>query len=72
MGKKFSRLPCLLILKPCSAVEVQFTVAPPQHFLYFFREPDGYWSFRPTFQIVRAPTIKELLKDSSRQWLQPA
>ena len=26
----------------------QFTVSPPQHFLYFFPEPHGHGSFRPT------------------------
>jgi len=62
MGKKFSRLPCLLILKPCSAVEVQFTVAPPQHFLYFFREPDGYWSFRPTFPDCKSARNQGILE----------
>jgi len=25
---------------------------PPQRFLYFFPEPHGHWSFRPTFGAV--------------------
>jgi hypothetical protein len=31
----------------------QFTVAPPQHFLYFFPEPHGHGSFRPTLGASR-------------------
>jgi hypothetical protein len=31
----------------------QFTVAPPQHFLYFFPEPHGHGSFRPTLGALR-------------------
>src|SRR5208282_5321304 len=31
----------------------QFTVAPPQHFLYFFPEPHGHGSFRLTLEVVR-------------------
>jgi hypothetical protein len=31
---------------------VQFTVAPPQHFLYFFPEPQGHGSFRPTLETL--------------------
>jgi hypothetical protein len=27
-------------------------VAPPQHFLYFFPEPHGHGSFRPTLEAV--------------------
>src|ERR1035437_8504439 len=30
----------------------QFTVAPPQHFLYFFPEPHGHGAFRPTLEAV--------------------
>ena len=30
----------------------QFMVAPPQHFLYFFPEPHGHGSFRPTLEAV--------------------
>jgi hypothetical protein len=32
----------------CGRHNAQFTVAPPQHFLYFFPEPHGHGSFRPT------------------------
>ncbi len=31
----------------------QFTIAPPQHFLYFFPEPHGHGSFRPTLGALR-------------------
>jgi hypothetical protein len=30
----------------------QFTFAPPQHFLYFFPEPQGHGSLRPTLGAV--------------------
>jgi hypothetical protein len=30
------------------SAEGQFTVAPPQHLLYFLPEPQGQGSFRPT------------------------
>jgi hypothetical protein len=30
-----------------SEAAVQFTVAPQQHFLYFFPKPHGHGSFRP-------------------------
>src|ERR1035438_3516191 len=33
--------------------EPQFTVAPPQHFLYFFPEPHGQGSLRPTLGMLR-------------------
>ena len=36
-----------------SRAPAQFTVAPPQHFLYFFPEPHGHDSFRPTLEMVR-------------------
>ena len=36
---------------------VQFTVAPPQHFLYFFPEPQGHGSFRPTLGAVRRGSV---------------
>ena len=36
-----------------SRAAAQFTVAPPQHFLYFFPEPHGHGSFRPTLDVVR-------------------
>src|ERR1022692_3880080 len=32
---------------------VQFTVAPPQHRLYFFPEPQGHGSFRPVLETLR-------------------
>ena len=32
---------------------VQFTAAPPQHFLYFFPEPHGHGSFRPILEALR-------------------
>jgi len=32
--------------------DVQFTTAPPQHFLYFLPEPQGHGSFRPTFSVA--------------------
>ena len=35
------------------AAGAQFTVAPPQHFLYFFPDPHGHDSFRPTLESVR-------------------
>jgi hypothetical protein len=35
------------------ATSVQFTVASPQHFLYFFPEPQGHGSFRPTLGVLR-------------------
>jgi hypothetical protein len=35
----------------------QFTVAPPQHFLYFFPEPHGHGSFRPTLGALRRGSI---------------
>ena len=31
----------------------QFTVALPQHFLYFFPDPQGHGSFRPTLEALR-------------------
>jgi len=31
----------------------QCTVAPPQHFLYFFPDPHGQGSLRPTLGAVR-------------------
>jgi len=31
----------------------QFTAAPPQHRLYFFPEPHGHGSFRPTLEALR-------------------
>jgi hypothetical protein len=34
-------------------VRPQFTVAPPQHFLYFFPEPQGHGAFRPTLGALR-------------------
>ncbi len=39
----------LVVLSPV----FQFTVAPPQHFLYFFPEPQGHGSFRPTLGLLR-------------------
>ena len=33
----------------CFRAEGQFTLAPPQHFLYFFPEPHGHGSFRHDF-----------------------
>jgi hypothetical protein len=36
---------------------VQFTVAPPQHFLYFFPEPHGHGSFRPIFGVLRRGSL---------------
>jgi hypothetical protein len=36
-----------------ATVDAQCTVAPPQHFLYFFPEPQGHSSFRPTLEAVR-------------------
>jgi hypothetical protein len=36
---------------------VQFTVAPPQHFLYFFPEPHGHGSFRPTLGALRCGSL---------------
>lgn len=41
----------------CSRAEVQFTVAPPQHFLYFFPEPQGHGSFRPTLGALRRGSL---------------
>jgi hypothetical protein len=32
--------------------DAQFTVAAPQHFLYFFPKPQGHGSFRPTLGAV--------------------
>jgi len=32
----------------------QSTVAPPQHFLYFFPDPQGHGSFRPTLVAFRS------------------
>ena len=32
---------------------IQFTVIPPQHLLYFFPDPQGHGSFRPTLGVVR-------------------
>lgn len=29
----------------------QFTIAPPQHLLYFFPDPHGHGSFRPTLGV---------------------
>jgi hypothetical protein len=37
----------------CCRAEGQFTLAPPQHFLYFFPEPHGHGSFRPTLGVLR-------------------
>jgi hypothetical protein len=37
--------------------DAQFTVAPPQHFLYFFPEPQEHGSFRPTFGVPRRGSI---------------
>jgi hypothetical protein len=37
---------------------VQSTVAPPQHRLYFFPEPHGQGSFRPTLAAVRGGGVK--------------
>ena len=37
----------------CFRAEGQFTLAPPQHFLYFFPEPHGHGSFRPTLGVLR-------------------
>ena len=36
----------------CFRAEGQFTLAPPQYFLYFFPEPHGHGSFRPTLVLV--------------------
>jgi hypothetical protein len=36
-----------------SICPVQFTVATPQHFLYFFPEPHRHGSFRPTNSLQR-------------------
>jgi len=36
------------IFSSVSEAAVQFTVVPPQHFLYFFPEPHGHGSFRRT------------------------
>ena len=33
--------------------DAQFTVAAPQHFLYFFPKPQGHGSFRPTLGELR-------------------
>jgi hypothetical protein len=33
-------------------VAIQFTLAPPQHFLYFLPEPQGHGSFRPTLEAL--------------------
>jgi hypothetical protein len=35
----------------------QFTVAPPQHFLYFFPEPHGHGSFRSTLGALRRSSL---------------
>src|SRR5450631_2068558 len=35
----------------------QFTVAPPQHRLYFLPEPQGHGSFRPTSKIHRVSRL---------------
>jgi hypothetical protein len=33
-------------------VAIQFTVAPPQHRLYFLPDPQGHGSFCPTLGVV--------------------
>jgi hypothetical protein len=41
--------------------EGQFTVAPPQHRLYFLPEPQGHGSFRPNLGAVRrSPEVRHL------------
>ncbi len=35
----------------------QFTVVPPQHFLYFLPEPQGHVSFRPTLTSLRRGSL---------------
>ena len=45
----------------CSRAEGQFTVAPPQHLLYFFPEPHGHGSFRPTLGVLRRDSLAWVL-----------
>ena len=33
-------------------IGAQFAIALPQHFLYFFPDPHGHGSFRPTLGVV--------------------
>jgi len=42
---------------PSPGCATQFTVAPPQHFLYFFPEPHGHGSFRPTLGAVHRGSL---------------
>jgi hypothetical protein len=44
----------------------QSTVALPQHFLYFFPEPQGHRSFRPTLVAVRRGSGEWLPASASR------
>jgi hypothetical protein len=45
----------------CFRAEGQFTLAPPQHFLYFFPEPHGHGSFRPTLGALRRSSLVQAL-----------
>ena len=52
------RLATLPIRTPRSQPQgSQFTVALPQHFLYFFPEPHGHESFRPTLAALRRRSL---------------
>jgi hypothetical protein len=44
----------------------QFTVAPPQHFLYFFPEPQGHIPFRPTLGAKKLPQAGAPMQKKSR------
>lgn len=39
----------------------QFTFTPPQHFLYFFPEPQGHGSLRPTLGAVEIVILHSYL-----------
>lgn len=48
-------------LQKVLGVGAQFTVAPPQHFLYFFPEPHGHGSLRPTLGALRRGSLVRAL-----------
>jgi hypothetical protein len=47
----------------------QFTVAPPQHFLYFFPDPHGHGSFLPTLEALRRGSGASTPRSTSRSFL---
>ena len=46
----------------------QFTVAPPQHRLYFLPEPQGHGSFRPIFGVLRRDSGASTPRSPSRSF----